>query len=360
MNCVRAGAWYAPPVITYVQRNWARLLVSPTGTFVHGVPLRVVGFGLISVVVWWLALYSAGAYGSRRWRDLVRAVNVVAALSFLTYRLVFVAGTLASGSLLLRGIFLVLFNVAFVVSAWIFGDVVAERRDYERALVDRARQLEREREEKARQAVFDERLRIARDLHDVVAHHVSVMGVQAGAARRVLTRRPAQAARALAAIEETSRQAVTELQRMLGFLRREGEQPDLAPQPRLGRLDALLRDLAGGALHVQVIECGTPRELPPTVEVSAYRIVQEALTNVLKHSTAERVVVRLVYEPRSFAVEITDDGRPRDAARPAGGGHGVLGMRERTALHHGELVAAPLDSGGYRVRATFPVEAAVS
>jgi signal transduction histidine kinase len=147
---------------------------------------------------------------------------------------------------------------------------------------------------------------------------------------------------------------------MLGFLRREGEQPDdLAPQPRLGQLDALLSEVAGGALDVQVVECGTPRELPPTVEVSAYRIVQEALTNVLKHSTAERVVVRLVYEPSSFAVEITDDGRPREAARPAGGGHGVLGMRERATLHRGELVAAPLDSGGYRVRATFPLEAAV-
>jgi signal transduction histidine kinase len=306
----------------------------------------------VSVVVWWLALYSAGAYGLGRWRDVARAVNVVAALGFLGWRLV----QTAEGPGLLRAVFLVLFNVAFVTAAWNFGNVVAERRDHEAALVERAAQLELEREERARRAVFDERVRIARELHDVVAHHVSVMGVQAGAARRVMARRPDQAVQALTSIEQTSRQAIDELHRLLGFLRREGEPDDLAPQPRLDQLDALLAGFSTTGLAVRIARTGCPQDLPGTVQVSVYRIVQEALTNAAKHSTAAHVVVQLCYEPHRFTVEIRNDGQ--QVAEPATGpaGHGLIGMRERVTLHRGEFDAGPLEAGGYRVRAAFPLQ----
>jgi signal transduction histidine kinase len=306
----------------------------------------------VSVVVWWLALYSAGAYGRGWWRTPARVVNVAAALGFLTWRLLAVA----EGPDLLRAVFLVLFNVAFVTAAWTFGDVVAERRAHEAALVERAVQLEREREERARRAVFDERVRIARELHDVVAHHVSVMGVQAGAARRVMDRRPDEAVRALASIEQTSRQAIGELHRVLGFLRREGEPDDLAPQPRLDQLDALVRDFSATGLGVRLVRDGSPGDLPGTVQVSAYRIVQEALTNAVRHSTAGEVVVQLVQEPHRLVVEICNDGQQVADPSPGGAGHGLIGMRERVALHRGEFQAGPLGGGGYRVRAAFPLE----
>ncbi|MGY1702553.1 sensor histidine kinase [Geodermatophilus sp. SYSU D00766] len=308
----------------------------------------------VSVVVWWLALYSAGAYGHERWRNRVRGINVVAALGFLAYRLVVAAGAPVQGPLLMRAVFFVLFNAAFVVAAWRFGDLVAERRAHERALVDRAARLERDRAEEARRAVFEERVRIARELHDVVAHHVSVMGVQAGAARRVMTRQPARAAEALASVEETSRQAVVDLQRMLGFLRQEDEPDALAPQPRLAQLDALVAEVGETGVVVEVSVAGRPRELPPSVEVSAYRIVQEALTNVVKHSTAGQVQVCLSYEPRVFTVEVTDDGDTRTDGAAAPGGHGLIGMRERVGLHRGRFHAGPLPAGGFRVLAAFP------
>ena len=306
----------------------------------------------VSVVVWWLALYSAGAYGRGRWRTPARVLNVAAALGFLTWRLLAVA----EGTGLLRAVFLVLFNIAFVTAAWTFGDVVAERRAHEAALVERAVELEREREERARRAVFDERVRIARELHDVVAHHVSVMGVQAGAARRVMDRRPDEAVRALSSIEQTSRQAIDELHRVLGFLRREGEPDDLAPQPRLDQLEALLGDFSATGLSVRLAREGCPAELPSTVQVSVYRIVQEALTNAVKHSTAGEVVVRLTSEPHRLTVEICNDGQQVDGPSEGGAGHGLIGMRERVTLHRGEFESGPLGGGGYRVRAAFPLK----
>jgi signal transduction histidine kinase len=361
-----------PPTVVWVSLTlalvlplaWRRhypLLVLIVVTVVF-FPYRIVDVPdlTVSVVVWWLALYSAGAYGHPRWKDRVRALNVTAALGFLAYRLLGNVDTLAQGPVLLRALFFILFNVAFVVAAWVFGDAVAARRQYERQLVDRAAQLEREREERARRAVFDERVRIARELHDVIAHHVSVMGVQAGAARRVMNHQPAKAAEELASIEETSRRAVIELHRMLGFLRREEDDDDLAPQPRLSQLGALVGNIGDGRLEVSVSVAGVPRDLPHSLEVSAYRIVQESLTNVIRHSTAGRVLVGLSYERDRFSVEITDDGRPVNGRQGALGGHGLVGMRERVALHRGELVAGSLASGGFQVRATFPLDGEIA
>ena len=206
-------------------------------------------------------------------------------------------------------------------------------------------------DDQAQRAVLEERVRIARELHDVVAHHVSVMGVQAGAARLVIDRDPDKAKAALSAIERSSREAVVELQRLLGFLRRPGD--DLAPAPGLSELPRLAASM--GALAVDVHVEGEARSLPPTVDVSAYRILQEALTNTLKHAAASRADVRVRYGADELEVEVVDDGRAGVGATPRPGGHGLIGMRERVALHGGQLSAGPLDGGGYRVLVTLPL-----
>jgi signal transduction histidine kinase len=228
----------------------------------------------------------------------------------------------------------------FFAIAWLAGSVLRER----------AAQAEAA-EERARHAVFEERVRIARELHDVVAHHVSMMGVQAGAARMVLERDRGKAAEALAAIELSSRQAVAELHRLLGFLRQAGDRDDEPARPGLEQLPQLAASLRDSDLTVEVSVEGETRALPPTVDVSAYRIVQEALTNTLKHSAASRADVHVRYWPDEVEVEIVDDGRPTGPPTPGPGGLGLIGMRERTALHGGQLSAGPAAGGGYAVRA---------
>jgi signal transduction histidine kinase len=243
--------------------------------------------------------------------------------------------------------------VAFSI-AWLAGLALRERAAQAEAAQQRARHAEREREENARRAVFEERVRIARELHDVVAHHVSMMGVQAGAARLVIDRDRVKAKESLAAIETSSRQAVLELHRLLGFLRQAGDPDDLAPRPGVGQLAGLAAGMSGSELAVEVGIEGEERPLPPTIDVSAYRIVQEALTNTLKHAAASRADVHLRYWPGELEVEIVDDGR--GASGPSGrpGGLGLIGMRERAALHGGELTAGPAPGGGYVVRVKLP------
>jgi signal transduction histidine kinase len=202
--------------------------------------------------------------------------------------------------------------------------------------------------------VFDERVRIARELHDVVAHHVSVMGVQAGAARVVMARDPVRAAASLSSIEASSRQAVVELHRLLGFLRQAGDPDDLAARPGLGQVESLAASMSGSRLKVDVGIEGEQRPLPPTVDVSAYRIVQEALTNALKHSGASRADVRVRYLPGELEVEIVDDGRGASSAGLRNGGLGLVGMRERAALHGGTLTAGSAPTGGFAVRVELP------
>ena len=198
-------------------------------------------------------------------------------------------------------------------------------------------------------------MRIARELHDVVAHHVSVMGVQAGAARRVMGRQPEKAEEVLSSIEASSRQAVVELQRLLGFLRRPDQPDELAPQPDLAQLPELVSKAGQGGLFVELRIDGAPRPLPQTLEVSAYRVIQEALTNALKHSGGSTASVRLDYKPDMLELEVRDDGRGR-VAQPSHqiGGHGLIGMRERVSLHGGHLSARQTPQG-FAVRATFPL-----
>ncbi len=245
---------------------------------------------------------------------------------------------------------LVFVPVLFAI-AWLAGFALRERAVQAEAAERRAAQAEREREESARRAVFEERVRIARELHDVVAHHVSTMGVQAGAARVVVDRDPARAKEALSAIELSSRQAVAELHRLLGFLRQAGDRDDRAPQPGLSQLPRLAASMGDSDLAVAVSVEGEARPLPPTVDVSAYRIVQEALTNTLKHSAASRADVHLRYWPDELEVEVVDDGRPGGAAADGPGGLGLIGMRERVALHGGQLSAGPAATGGFAVKA---------
>jgi len=238
--------------------------------------------------------------------------------------------------------------------AWLAGLALRERAAQAEAAEVRAAHAEGEREENARRAVFEERVRIARELHDVVAHHVSMMGVQAGAARVVIDRDPAKAKEALGAIESSSREAVAELHQLLGFLRQAGDTDDLAPQPGLNELPRLAASMHDSDLAVAVSIEGERRELPRTVDVSAYRIVQEALTNTLKHSAASRADVHLRYWPDELEVEIVDDGRPSATTASAPGGLGLIGMRERAVLHGGQLSAGPSADGGFAVRARLP------
>lgn len=308
----------------------------------------------ITVLAGSFALYSAAVHGDARWRGPVLVLSVAVIAGEVVREIYFGAPEVA-GKALTQG-FTLFYNLVVLALPCVLGVAVRTLRDGQRQLADRAVELEREREENARRAVFEERVRIARDLHDVVAHHVSVMGVQAGAARLVIGRQPAQAKEALGSIERTSRQAVGELQQMLGFLRQEGEGDDLAPQPGLRELPGLAAQLAQANVTVGLRVEGEERSVPRTVDVSAYRIVQEALTNTVKHAHASRADVRVRYSSDALVVEIVDDGQgaaPRPAAMS--GGHGLIGMRERVALHGGELRAGPRAAGGFGVEAVFPL-----
>ena len=328
--------------VTVVALVVARLLDSPEDD---------IGFAAVL-----LAAYTAGAYGAVRRRSWVFAV-VFGTLAMELAR-PFLPHLDEHGAVLVLAFELV-FNLSILAVFLAFGVTIRARRENERELVLRAAELERQREENARRAVFEERVRIARELHDVVAHHVSVMGIQAGAARMVMIAQPGKAQDALTSIESASRHAVGELHRMLGFLRQEGEADDPAPQPTLRELDALIEQVAQAELAVEVVVEGELRPLPPTLEVSAYRLVQEALTNTLKHAEASNATVRLSYGPDALDVRIVDDGRgDADTSRAGVGGHGLIGMRERVSIHGGRLRAGPRPEGGFEVWATFPLNGA--
>jgi signal transduction histidine kinase len=248
------------------------------------------------------------------------------------------------------------FTPALFAIAWLAGFALRERSAQAASAEERAVDAERRREEEARRAVFAERVRIARELHDVVAHHVSMMGVQAGAARVVIDRDPDRAKDALTAIETSSRQAVGELHRLLGFLRQDGDEEGLEPQPGVGQLERLVASMSDTQLAVGLTVEGEPRPLPQMVDVSAYRIVQEALTNTLKHARASHASVHLRYWPGELEVEVVDDGAGagNGAGRQDGSGLGLIGMRERAALHGGRLSAEREPAGGFAVRVRLP------
>jgi signal transduction histidine kinase len=239
----------------------------------------------------------------------------------------------------------------FVV-AWLVGDSVRARRSYVGALEERADRLEREREAEAARAVAEEQARIGRELHDVIAHSVSVMVVQAAAADDVFDSRPDRAREALRNIERTGRGALEELRRVLGGVR--GEPASFAPQPGLGELDRLLDQVRAAGLRVVLSVEGAPRPVPQAVDLSAYRIVQEALTNTLKHAGAHQADVLIRYGESELGVEVRDDGA---GGVVNGSGHGLIGMRERAALLGGSLTAGPGPVGGFSIAARLPLGA---
>jgi signal transduction histidine kinase len=246
----------------------------------------------------------------------------------------------------------ILFDVAFVSAAWLLGQTARRREQRTLELESETARLEAERARAAAEAAAAERLRIAAELHDIVAHALGVVAVQAGAAEEVLASNPDTARTTLGEIRSTVREAVVEMRRLLGLLRA-GEDALLTPQPSLAELGDLIERIRGTGLDVELAVDGTPRPLPPGVELSAYRIVQEGLTNVVRHAGASHAAVAVRYLPDAVDVEVTDDGAGPSANGDSG--HGLVGVRERVALHGGTLEAGPRPAGGYGLRASLPL-----
>ena len=243
--------------------------------------------------------------------------------------------------------------VLFAAVAWGIGRTVAERGRRTAELEERSGRLEFSHAE----AVAAERATIARELHDVIAHSVSVMTVQAGAARLLLEEDVSRTRQSLLAVEETGRQALGEMRRLLGILRGDENDEQLAPQPGISDIDALIEQVRGAGLPVDVVVEGEPTPLPPGVDLAAYRVVQEALTNTRRHGGHVRTVSVLVARRvEGLEVEVLDDGRGASTLVNTAGGHGLVGMRERVCLYGGELDAGPRTGGGYAVRATLPLD----
>ena len=246
-------------------------------------------------------------------------------------------------------------NYVWLLAAWSVGRTVRSWRRKSHALEHANRELAEQRELQAQAAVTVERGRIARELHDVVAHNVSMMVVQAGAAERVLDGAQPHVRNALEAIARTGRQTVDEMRTLLGVLREANDPTELKPQPGLAELDRLVDGVSTAGLPVTLRVEGDPRELPQALDVSAFRIIQEALTNTLKHAGPARADVVVRYEPTAVTLEVRDSGTGK--ANGHGTGHGLVGMRERVAMFGGELDAAAQPDGGFAVRARLPLDA---
>ena len=321
-----------------VRRYWPREVFVVTLAAALGNALLTDAPALPAGVV--VALYTVAAHCDRR-----TSLRAALATGVLLIPSLFISPSGGDGSPL------VFPAAALLTIAWVLGDNLRTRRAYLREVEDKAERLEREREQNARQAAADEQARIARELHDVIAHNVSVMVVQAAAAGDVFHSQPAKAREALASIEHTGREALTELRRLLGAVRSDDGK---VPQPGLERLPALIEQVRAAGLAVDLTTEGQERQLPLGIDLSAYRIVQEALTNTLKHANATQAKVALRYEHDQVAIDVTDDGR--GPSTNGDHGQGLIGMRERVALYDGALTAGPRPEGGFAVSARFPLE----
>ena len=306
-----------------------------------------------------ISIFYAGAYGQQHSRNWVRGASFLLVIGWLTYSIFFQQrGSDVPTQTILYQLSVLLLNVFLFAAAWWIGEVFRIRDQRELELQERTKQLEKERDENARRAVMDERVRIARELHDVVAHHVSVMGIQAGAARRILKRQPEKANDVLSQIEASSRQAVAELQRLLGFLREQNQVDDISPQPSLKQLDILFNQMRLTGLSISFKIEGEEMPLRPGVDLSAYRIVQEALTNTLKHAGPVSADVTIRYMSDAVDLEIKDNGNtPLSESSQENKGRGLIGMRERVSLHGGEFQAGRLPEGGFIIKAKLPLSA---
>ncbi|WP_426516829.1 sensor histidine kinase [Diaminobutyricibacter sp. McL0618] len=318
---------------------WATLAVAtlfPIGVLLH-VP---VDNNLGGVLAPLLVIYSLAA-SSPLWRAIIGGVVLFVCLAFTV--LMGVAGALWATVL-----------IAAPIAA---GQAIQSRR----TLIDELRQTQRDlqssRDEQARIAVESERIRIARELHDVVAHAVSIMVVQATAAETAVAAEPAKAMAAMSAVQRSGRQALEELRRMLGMLRPEaGVTPDLAPQPGLASLDSLARELGEAGVAVRIESDGAIPALAPGLDLASYRIAQEALTNVLRHAPGAGVTVGLAAEHGTMRMRIVNGRSTGDPVQYEGSGNGLAGMRERAELYGGHLEARPTASGGFEVLVTLPIE----
>jgi signal transduction histidine kinase len=321
------------------------VLVTATMVAEEPEPLR------LSFYVCVIAAYSAAVYSPYRGPAL--ASLPVAA--FLLQELQSDAAEPALGgaiSTVPQGVVPFLIMAPIAVAAW------ALRASRVRADADQARvaALERERAEAVRRAAAEERARIARELHDVVTHNVSVMVIQAGAARKVLEASPQEAREALLSVEASGRAAMTELRHVMGLLTMDGGTPDLAPQPGMAELESLVGRVRDAGLPVELVVTGRPgAALPDGVDLTGYRVVQEALTNAVKHATGASAAVRVEYGTDRLRIEVTDTGGRRPPAAEPGSGRGLIGLRERLALYGGTLRAEPRVRGGYRVEAVIPL-----
>ncbi len=331
-------------------------------------PIPVLWLGALALIPYWILDYvDSGAtviilvllYTVAANCERDRALPHVLAVTTLLV-VVMVVGVIASEEDLPA--IAVVGNIVIFATAWILGDSVRNRRAYLAEVEARAERAEADRESAARRAVQEERTRIARELHDVVAHSVSVMVVQAGAARRVLDRHPGQTAESLGIIERTGRNALDELRRVLGVLRSEDAHASTEPQPTAGDVAGLVRQWSEAGHPVQLRVDGAPADLGPGVGLTVYRVVQEALTNVMKHAGPATATVDLRYRPDAVTIVVTDDGRgpAADIDPVPSAGQGLIGMRERVELFGGELKVGPRPGGGFQVRATLPVSSSVT
>jgi signal transduction histidine kinase len=336
--------WYgmAIVVVSGVAIAWRRRMPFTVAAVVCGAASIGALFGWWPEVVFlvWIALYSAAAYGARE-----RLVPVLFPIALAT------SVAISVGEHTGRGLNWLEILTELVLTAGVpilLGRMTANRH----------RRILRDREIAAKDAVAAERARIARELHDVVAHHMSVMIVQAGAARTVGARDPEATAAALEQIEESGRTGLAEMRRLLDLLQAPEDGDGLAPQPGLARLEELLEATRATGIAVELSVEGPERPVPAGVDLSAFRIVQEALTNVLKHSGSTTASVRLAYRPDALEIEVTDDGigAPEGIAGH-GERHGLVGMRERAALFGGTFEAGPRPGGGFVVRARLPLAA---
>jgi signal transduction histidine kinase len=238
---------------------------------------------------------------------------------------------------------------------WLGGLALGSKLEQAREADERATRLEREREERARAAVAEERARIARELHDVVGHSVSVMTVQAAGVRRLLRPEQEREREALLVVEQAGREALAEMRRLVGVLRRPEEAPALAPQPSLQHVERLVEQAREAGLPVELRIEGEAKQLPPGIDLTAYRLVQEGLTNAIKHAGASQAEVVVRYGEGDVELLVSDDGRGVSDGSSAGGGHGLVGMRERVAVYDGELEAGPQPKGGYALRVRLPL-----
>lgn len=289
-----------------------------------------------------MALYSVAAHASRNQALVGAAVGAASVLAIDIPRLV--AGEPVGE---------VIPAWFFFAGTWGFGRWMCRRRRETEELIERADTLERERERQAEIAVADERARIARELHDLVAHSMGVVVIQAQGSQRMLDRDTAAVRASLQSIEATGRQGMAELRRLVGMLT-DADGPDgRSPQPSLDRLDELVEGVRSAGLDTELQCEGLVRPLSAGVELAAYRIVQEALTNALKHAHARSARVRLHYLPTRIEVEVADDG---NGGAPSGSGHGLVGMRERVSIYGGTLTVGDAPEGGFLVRASLPVD----